>query len=230
MFGAIMLALYQRERTGRGDKVSTSLMANGVWANSCFVSAALIGAKPYTYPNRAQAPNALVNHYATRDGKRFILCGIRGDKDWIGVCRSIGREDLIANERYDSREKRYANAVELVHIFDDAFSKKDLAEWRALFKKEDVTMSPVMQYLDLPNDAAVQANDVIIEFDHPDHGRVRSVNSPIFVESSAKVPPTRAPKLGEHTAEVARSLGYSDAEISALTSSGVLHPPAPVGT
>jgi crotonobetainyl-CoA:carnitine CoA-transferase CaiB-like acyl-CoA transferase len=223
LFGAIMLALYNRERTGRGDKVSTSLMANGIWSNSCFVQAALVGATPYTYPSRGEAPNALVNHYSTRDGKRFILCGIRGDKDWLAVCRSIGRDDLIANPRYDSREKRYANSVELVRIFDEAFAKKDLAEWCAIFKAQDVTVSPVMQYLDIPNDPAVQANGVIIEFDHPDHGRVRSVNSPMFVEGGPKVPSKRAPKLGEHTAEIARGLGYSDAAISELVTAGVLH-------
>ena len=223
MFGAIMLALYQRERTGRGDKVFTSLMANGIWSNACFVSAALSGAQPYTYPSRAQSPNALVNHYATRDGKRFILCGIRGDKDWINVCKSIGREDLIANERYSTREKRYANSVEIAKIFDEAFIKKDLAEWRDIFRAQDVTCSPVTQYLDLPNDPAVKANDVIIEFDHPDHGRVRSVNSPMFVEGGPKVPPKRAPKLGEHSVEVAKSLGYSEAAITELVSSGVLH-------
>lgn len=223
MFGAIMLALYQRERTGRGDKVSTSLMANGIWSNSCFVAAALIGAKQYTYPTRAQSPNALVNHYATRDEKRFILCGIRGDKDWMAVCRSIGREDLIADDRYNSREKRYANSMEIAKIFDEAFLQKDLAEWRAVFKREDVTCSPVVQYFDLPNDPAVIANDVIIEFHHPDHGHIRSVNSPMFVEGGPKVPPTRAPKLGEHSAEVARTLGYSDADISELVATGILH-------
>ncbi len=223
MFGGIMLALYQRERTGRGDKVSTSLMANGIWANSCFLAAALIGAKHYTYPVRAQSPNALINHYATRDGKRFILCGIRADKDWIAVCRSIGREDLSADERYNTREKRYACSIEIAKIFDEAFLQKDLAEWRAIFIREDVTCSPVVQYCDLVDDPAVQANDIIVEFDHPDHGRVRTVNSPMFVEGGPKVPPTRAPKLGEHSAEVARTLGYSDADISELIAAGILH-------
>jgi crotonobetainyl-CoA:carnitine CoA-transferase CaiB-like acyl-CoA transferase len=223
MFGAIMLALYQRERTGKGDKVSTSLMANGFWANSCFIAAALCGAQPYTYPSRAKAANALINHYATRDNRRFILCGIRGDKDWLAVCRSIGREDLITDDRYDTREKRYQRSVEIAKIFDDAFIQKDLAEWRAIFRKEDVTMSPVTLYTEIGSDPAALANDVFVEFDHPDHGKIRTVSSPIFVESSPKVPSVRAPKLGEHSAEIARKLGYTDDEIGALVTNDVLH-------
>jgi crotonobetainyl-CoA:carnitine CoA-transferase CaiB-like acyl-CoA transferase len=225
MFSAIMLALYQRQTTGRGAKASTSLMANGIWSNACFVQAALVGAQRYTYPSRGAAPNALVNHYVTRDGKRFILCGIRADRDWIGVCRSIGREDLLRDPRFDTAEKRYALSAEVVPIFDAAFVAKDLAEWRAIFKQHDVTVSPVMQYFDVADDPAVQANDVIVEFDHPTHGAVRTVNSPMFVDGSPKVPPRPAPAHGQHSAEVARELGYSDAQIAELQAAGVLHAP-----
>ena len=224
MFSAIMLALYQRQTTGRGAKVSTSLMANGVWSNACFVQSALCGAAPYTYPSRREAPNALVNHYVTRDGKRFILCGIRADRDWIGVCRSIGREDLIQSERYKTAEQRYALSAEIVPIFDAAFVTKDLAEWRAIFKQHDVTVSPVMQYHDVADDPAVQANDIIIQYEHPTLGTVRTVNSPMFVDGSPKVPPRPAPTHGQHSAEVARELGYSVAQIAELRAAGVLCP------
>ena len=73
LFGGIMLALYMRERSGRGTKVSTSLLANGAWANSIYLQAALCGGEPYQRVARGDPPNALVNQYRTRDGRRFYL-------------------------------------------------------------------------------------------------------------------------------------------------------------
>jgi len=223
LFGAIMLALYQRERTGRGSKVSTSLMANGIWSNACFIQAALVGAQEFCYPSRSEPPNALVNHYTTSDGKRFILCGIRGDKDWAGICRAIGRDDLLNDERYATRDKRYANSCELVHVLDAAFAQHTLDHWRAAFKACDVTVSPVLPYTEVIHDPAVLANDVLIDYDHPVLGRMKTVNSPIFMDGEQKATPKPAPKLGEHSAEIARMLGYSDADIAGLVSTGVLH-------
>lgn len=222
LYAAIMMALYDRERTGKGTKVSTSLVANGIWSNSLFIQGALCGAEPYTYPSRSEAPNALVNHYVTRDGKRFILCGIRADKDWVAVCRSIGREDLLEEERFATAEGRYAHAAELVAIFDAAFVQRDFDEWRALFIEHDLTCSPVMQFADVPNDPGVRANGVIVEFEHPTYGPMRTVDNPITVDSSPKVTPAAAPTLGQHTAAVLRGLGYSDADIRVLEEHGVV--------
>jgi formyl-CoA transferase len=66
-FGAIMMALYQRERTGRGAKVSSFLMANGAWANSVLIQGMLCGASVVERPPRERARNALVNFYQCRD-------------------------------------------------------------------------------------------------------------------------------------------------------------------
>ncbi len=222
LFAAILLGLYERQRTGKGTKVSTSLIANGVWSNGLLIQGALCGAEPYSYPSRSNAPNALVNHYVTGDGKRFILCGIRADRDWIAVCRSIGREDLLDDERFATAEGRYAHAAELVAIFDAAFVQKTWDEWKALFAQHDLTCSPVLEFGEVPDDPAVQANDVIVEFDHPQHGRMKTVNSPMSAGDAPKVAPSAAPALGQHTRDVLRSLGYSDRDIGVLSENGVV--------
>lgn len=222
LFSAVMLALYNRERTGTGAKVSTSLIANGAWSNGCLIQGALAGAGPYGYPSREACPNPLVNHYTTRDGKRFIVCGIRADKDWVAVCRSIGRDDLIDDDRFKTVEGRGQHNEEIIRILDTAFAEKDLAEWRALFKEHDLTCSPVWEFREVADDPAMVANGIFIEMDHPEYGKMMTVNSPMAVQGTEKVPPKPAPKLGEHTGEILQGLGYSEDDIDRLDAAGIV--------
>ena len=127
LFGAIMLALYQRERTGRGGKVSTSLMANGAWANSSTLQAVLCGATIPEREPREQCRNALINLYQCRDGRWFILTVLREDKDWARFCAAIGRPDFHTDPRFARTEDRHANSVVLVRLLDEVFAARDWA-------------------------------------------------------------------------------------------------------
>ena len=132
----------------------------------------------------------------------FITGGIRGDKDWVAVCNSIGRNDLIEDERFTSLEGRVRHSRELIGILDAPFAQKDLAEWRAIFKEHDLTCSPVWELRDVADDPAMAANDIIVEMNHPEYGPMKTVNSPTTVQGSKKVPPRPAPELGQHTKEI----------------------------
>ena len=222
LFSAVMLALYNRERTGVGTKVSTSLIANGAWSNGCFIQGALVGVGPYSYPSRDAAPNPLVNHYTTRDGKRFIVCGIRGEKDWAAVCNSIGRDDLLEDGRFANMEGRVRHSEEIIGILDAAFAQKDLAEWRAIFKEHELTCSPVWNFQEVADDPAMVANGVFIEMEHPKYGRMKTVNSPMAVQGSDKVKPQPAPELGQHTEETLAGLGYSETQIQEMVTAGIV--------
>jgi len=83
LFGAIMLALFDRQRTGVGQHVHTSLMANGLWANAFAAQAALSGAQMPRRPKREDMPNALTNHYQCADQRWFILTLLNQDRDWM---------------------------------------------------------------------------------------------------------------------------------------------------
>lgn len=220
LFGAIMLALYQRERTGRGAKVSSSLLAAGAWANSCLIQAALCNATAYTRRTRATAFNPLVNHYVTRDGRRFIFCLIQADKDWPNLCRAIGQPELIADPRFAAPEARNANSPALIAILDRAFAQKTMDEWAVIFAERDLAWGPVSTVEDAACDPQMKANDVYLEFDHPQHGPLRTVNSPLSVQGAKKVTPRMAPEIGEQTVEILRMLGYDAQGISELIERG----------
>lgn len=216
LFGAIMLGLYRREISGAGTKVSTSLMANGAWSNANFIQAALVGAKFLPRTRRKTVANPLVNHYVTRDQKRFLTCCLDQKKDWPNLCRAIGREDLIEDERFRTPELRRANSIELVEIIDYMICGKDMAEWDNIFRQYSLVWAPVQSNEEIPEDRQMEANGVFAEI----APGLKTVSSPLQVHGINKIKPGVAPQVGEHTREILASLGYSDSEIEELLTRG----------
>ncbi len=116
LFGGIMLGLYRREITGQGMNVTTSLMANGAWANSCAIQGALVGAKFLPKWTRSTTVNPIINHYVTRDRQRFLTCCLDPRKDWPNLCRALDHPEWIDDPRFVTPEHRRANSHVLVAI------------------------------------------------------------------------------------------------------------------
>jgi crotonobetainyl-CoA:carnitine CoA-transferase CaiB-like acyl-CoA transferase len=222
VFGGIMLALYARQQTGKGTKVSSSLVANGAWANSIYVQAAMCGAPPYRHVDHVGTPNALVNHYATSDGKRFYLAMVKEAAEWPGLARAIERPELLEDPRFAALEERRRNAAALVAILDEVFASRTFAKWREALDKHRVTFGPIAASHEVPDDAQLAAAGVFREIDHPELGALKTVDSPIQLRGATKRPPGVAPEIGQHTREVLGSLGYSDARIAELAGSGAV--------
>lgn len=216
LFGGIMLGLYRRAMTGQGMNVTTSLMANGAWANSCAIQAALVGAEFLPKSTRCTTVNPLVNHYVTRDKQRFITCCLDPKKDWPNLCRALDHAELIDDPRFATPELRGANAPELVAIIDAAVASKDLPEWKEIFRRNDVIWGPVPSTQQAVRDPQMEANGVFAEIEPG----LRTVTNPLTVSGGEKVKPRMAPKVGEHTVEVLRAAGYDDAAIRALLERG----------
>ena len=229
LFGSIMLALYQRQMTGRGAKVSTSLMATGAWSNSCQIQAAMVGAEFPTRRTRFTTLNPLVNQYQARDGQRFIFCCLDTVNDWGRICRAIDRPELIADERYATLEARSQRTEEIVVLLDEAIGKKDFAEWEILFREQGLIWGIIPTMDRVAADPQMKANGVFAELEHPQHGSLHTVSSPLNVQGTGKAKPAPAPAVGEHSREILRSIGYEDATIEELIRRGVTLSPAREG-
>jgi formyl-CoA transferase len=218
-YGAIVTALYKRERTGKGSHVSSNLMANGVWAASVLAQAKLVGAKFEKRRPREQALNAVTNHYQCKDGRWLILSLLNEDRQWPTLAKCLGREDLVTDARFATKKDRHARSVELIAIFDEVFAGKNLAEWRKILDGNGLVFGVVGILDDIPHDQQMIENEVLVPFEND---TMLTVSSPIWVDGSRKVRPRKPPGIGEHSDEILRNAGYDEAAIKKLRASGTV--------
>ena len=214
LFGAIMLGLYRRERSGAGGKVKTSLMANGAWANSIYIQAALCGAESFVPPARTTTSNPLVNPYVCQDGGAFYLAMINEVGEWSSLIEAIARPELADDARFVDPDARHENSVALVAILDEVFARRPLHHWRRRLDEHGVTFGIINRTDDTPSDGQLVANEIFPEIQ--DSAGRRTVASPIDVEGSPKRQPAPAPALGEHTAQVLGELGFTPSSVRDL--------------
>jgi crotonobetainyl-CoA:carnitine CoA-transferase CaiB-like acyl-CoA transferase len=219
-YGAIVTALYQREKTGKGNYVGSSLLANGLWANACSVQAALCGDTVRPQPPREEALSALRVHYQCRDG-RWLLLSIAADEwrwDKFKTCFEHGGELDDARFATDAERNRHAKA--LVAILDRLFARHDLAHWRKTLDDAGLIFGVVGQVDDIRHDEQVLAAGFLKPYvDDPD---LWTIDSPFFLAGQDKVAPHTAPAVGQNSDEVLRQYGYGEAEIAELRAAGVV--------
>jgi len=217
-YGAIVTALYQRERTGKGNYVGSSLLANGLWANGCSVQAALCGDDVRPQPPREEALSALRVHYQCRDG-RWLLLSIAADEWRWDKFKSCFGAPVLDDPRFATDALRNRHARELVAILDGLFAQHDLAHWRRTLDDAGIIFGIVAEVGDLRYDEQVLAAGYLKPLsDDP----AWTIDSPIFIAGQDKVKPRRAPHVGEHSDQVLREAGYADAEIAELRAAGVV--------
>jgi formyl-CoA transferase len=216
----VALALYARERTGKGTKVSTSLIANGAWANSILVQAALCGGSTYVPPTQVNTPNAMINHYRGSDGRSFYLVLIKEASEFTRFCAAIERPELARDPRFEELAERRKHSCELAAILSEWFAQKPYDTWRRMLDEHSITFGIIATTDEVIDDEQMLQNNVFLQLDGQP-GR-RLVNSPIELRDFPKRTPTAPPELGEHSTAVLEGLGYDRQRIDALRSAGVI--------
>ena len=220
LVAAILLGLRRRDQTGKGGWVGTSLYANGAWANGTTVAGAAIGAKllPRQPPDKPR--NALTNLYRTRDDRWLQLLVVRDDRLWPTLCTAIGRPELASDPRFTDREERKARSLDLVKELMPVFASRTYAEWEAILSKTGIPFGVVGRVADVVDDEQARHAGIFAETTNPEVPR--TINNPIrlgFAKPRISGPPAG---VGQHSEEILRELGHSEADITALKKSGVL--------
>ncbi|HEY3834868.1 MAG TPA: CoA transferase [Acidimicrobiia bacterium] len=205
----ISAALFSRERTGKGQLVSTSLLRQGAYTIGFDVNIALMWGRSVLVGSRESMGNPAINNYTAGDGRRFWIVGLEGERHWPPLARAVGHPDWLTDERFATPRARFTNARELIGELDAIFATKPLVEWAEIFAGEpDFFWSPVNSVDDLLGDAQFHAAGGVVEV--PDeHGSMSMVATPADFHGTPARPRFRAPLLGEHTDEVLTELDRS---------------------
>jgi crotonobetainyl-CoA:carnitine CoA-transferase CaiB-like acyl-CoA transferase len=221
---AICAALFGTRATGMGRHVDVALL-------DCMVSMHDFAVQCYTLsggddiPTRSGSdlPQSTVYAvFAARDGDIVIAAQV--DEAWKRLARLIGGEALAADTRFHTAAGRNASNPEILgHVRKWVAAQPSAAACLAALEAADVPSAPVQRIDQVIADPQVQARNMIIEQTHPVLGKVRLANVPFKFSDSDATPRTAAPLLGQHNREIARELGFSNAEIEAMVKDGVFH-------
>lgn len=216
----IMMALWNRARTGRGTKISSSLLANGLWANGNAVQGALVGAPLPKRPPPETPRSALANVYATRDNRWIQMTVVKEDQNFPDLARVLGLPQIIGDSRFKDTASRRANGTALAAILRDALSGLDFAEMREKLKSAGVPFAEIKTAADAAADVQAVHAGAIVETANPE--MPRTIAAPFQLADTPLPPPRPAPALGAHSSEVLAQAGLTDAEIAALKKAGAI--------
>jgi crotonobetainyl-CoA:carnitine CoA-transferase CaiB-like acyl-CoA transferase len=222
LFAGIMTALYRREKTGQGARVTASLLAEGAWAASMWLQAVLVGAKNPRPVDRFHPPNALGNMYRTADDRWVLLAFVNEDKQVPLFLKAIGHPEAAEDPRYADTASRRAHAADIVTLLDKRFATRPLAEWREVLDAAGLTYGVVQTLEECAHDPQLPANQIVVPIDDGSSEPHLTVNSPVHLDQEQKVPPRPAPDLGEHTEEVLAELGFGADDIESLRTDGAI--------
>ena len=220
LVSGIMMALYARTQSKEGYKVSSSLMANGIWANSILVQAALSKNTKFFKTSQATTSNAMVNHYSCSDGRSFYLALIKEEFEFPLFSDAIGLPELKNDKRFKAINDRRTHSVTLVSILNEHFKRQPLSYWKDKFDQNKITYGHISTVEEVINDKQMHANNTFLEFSDKPGKKV--VNSPFEISGQEKLAPKLPPDLGEHTYAILHELGYTSEQASALEAKGVV--------
>jgi formyl-CoA transferase len=210
----VLTALAERERSGRGQWVQSSLLHAGI---------ALADFQAARYLKEGEVPRQVGNDhptsmptsaYKTADG--YINVAASGDGMWQRLCKAIGREELLARPEFKDQPARAKNRAALNAELNAALARKTGAEWIEALNAAGVPCGPIYTMDQVFADPQVQHIRAAAEVRHPRLGTYRVVNQAVRLSRTPATMATASPELGEHTDEVLAELGYSAAQIAAL--------------
>ena len=215
LFTSILLALMNKEKTGLGTSVSTSLLANGVWSNAMLIQAILSGHKPIdTF--YWETLSAMRNIYTLKDKSLFFMLLTNEEKHWDPFIQSFNLGFLHNNTKFNTKDNRQLNKKELKIILQEEFIKYTYEEVRYKLISIGIVFTKIMKTENTIIDPQTNLNNMFMNIEGEDIEKLKLVSPPLNIENAPRKNATKAPKLGEHNIEILKELGYTMEEIKIL--------------
>ena len=219
---AVCAALVHKERTGKGQLISTSLLRQGAYTIGFDLSITLGWGDHIGIGKRETMGNPAMNNYTAGDGKQFWLIGQEAHRHWGPLCRVVGHPEWETEGPYSTPLGRREYAEQLIAELDAIFASKTRDEWAEIFDTEpDMFWAPVNEIDDVLIDEQVHAAGVFVEVPE-ENGSAMRIASPSDFYGTPWAPRAGAPKLGEHSDEVLLAMGKSETEINQLKEKGIV--------
>ncbi len=212
-------ALYQREKTGKGEHVQISLFGTALWYNNAGV---ILGQPQFghKYPkSRYQQPDPMFALYQTKDEDWMLIAETRWEKNIVEYLKLLNLEEYIGDDRFMSYSAAQKNVSEITHIFEEAFRKVSTKDVVDTMIRIDTVHEVIANPADLYQDKQAWANGYLREIEFPSGDKMVIPNSPVQFAGMEPAGFTIAPNLGADSNEILKSLGYDDSKIRALNES-----------
>jgi crotonobetainyl-CoA:carnitine CoA-transferase CaiB-like acyl-CoA transferase len=209
---AVSSALYAREKTGQGDHIQVAMLDTMIaylWPEGMMqytvVGAEASAADPNDRPDLV---------FRTSDG--YLTCGTISDSEWQGFCEASGDPELAKDARFATPAARSANATARINKMQEYIAQRTTAEWLERLDAADVPCAPILRRGEIIHNAQVVARGIVTEFEQPGVGQVRQPKPAARFSVNEAAIGGPAPRVGQHSREVLRELGYSEAAIEQL--------------
>lgn len=228
----ILAALFQRQKSGEGQHVNTSLLEAGVMLMfHNLVGQQFAGSSPVPqgslYPSFGRLGGSFSPYgaYQTADG--WLMVGVSNERIFARLCKAVGHLEWVEDSRFQTNVLRVKNRAELNHMLHQVFRTKSTAEWKEISDLHDVPISPIQDAEQVLNDPQVGALDQLDSLRLPGNGHQTTLapHVPLHLSLTPAKVLGLPPSLGEHSREILTEAGYTESEINDLIENKVCRLP-----
>ena len=216
----VLAALINRQKTGLGQRVDTSLYEAGIvhtyWQSAIAVATGnspgpLGSAHPLTAPYQA---------FKTKDN--WITVGASNQNTWLKLIKALNKEELQKDGRFDNNDNRMKNLNDLVNVIQEELVKKKSEEWIKIFDKEGLPCGPINTITEMHQDPHTIDRKMVIEVENKTAGKSKAIGMPIKFSDTNSENNKGAPIFGQHTDTVLKDFGYTQGQIEEFKSKGII--------
>ncbi len=216
----ILLAVIQREKTGRGQYIDAAFFDTAVFfLNAFLTSYSILGIVP---PRMGSANPAFVPYQCFETSDRYVFIGVTQERFWQGFCRALEQPELENDPRFINNQQRLEHRKELLDTLAPVIKSFDSTTLLSRLEAAGVPCAPVNNISEVINNPQVTARKMLNRIEYPDAGGMLVAALPLKMSNCKFAEDVRPPLAGEHTAGILRETGFTDAEIDALRRKGVI--------